>query len=119
MAGYVFGGATGITPEELARRRRSAEALIQNGIESEPRNIWDGLGSIAQALSGSLAYNRIAAREKEGLAGAEAAFRPIATAFANSTKPSSDELNAALSNPWMNDGQKLLIQSMFKAQGTK
>lgn len=55
MVGYIFGGNTGITPEELAQRRQMARAMVRSGTEETPRTIGQGIAAIARALSGNYA----------------------------------------------------------------
>lgn len=81
MAGFIFGGNTGETPESLKRKREIANALAMSAVGHAPRNIGEGLSSIGQAL----AYRAIAGKaDKAAAAGQEsanAAFNPIVAAL--------------------------------------
>lgn len=113
--GYIFGAGTGVaTPEELVHRRRWAQAMIRSGTERTPQNPWEGLASIARAVSGSYTNFKADQEEEMGRAGADEAYRPIANALVSSSKPTGDQLNAALSNPWMSEGQKMIAQQLFR-----
>lgn len=63
MPSYIFGGDTGITPEELDRQRAVASALLQ-GMRGTPRNLGEGLGAIGNALAYRFAQNKIKKGEK-------------------------------------------------------
>ncbi|MFZ5676310.1 MAG: phage tail tip lysozyme [Pseudomonadota bacterium] len=64
MAGYIFGAGTGAaTPEALAARRRWAQAMIHSGTERTPQDPWEGLASLARAISGS--YSNFKADQEE------------------------------------------------------
>lgn len=117
MQGFVFGGNTGIEgPEELASRRKVAEALMRSGTQGAPRSLGQGLTAVAQALSGRWAYNRLEGEEAAGRASAESAYKPISDALSNKTVPSGEDLNSAIANPWLNDSQKDLVQTLYKKQ---
>lgn len=79
MAGYVFGGNTGVTPEDLVRQRRWAQMMRQSVADDRPQNAWDGIGSIARALSANYADYRAQQQEDKGRAGANETFRSIAS----------------------------------------
>src|SRR5690349_20567357 len=109
MVSFIWGGNTGIaTPEELAHRRRAARDMIRSSTEQVAQNPWEGLAQIARAISGNYADYRAGQEEEKGRASAHEAYRPIAEAMANKTSPTGEQINAALSNPWMNDGQKMI-----------
>ena len=117
MQSYIFGGNTGIaTPEELEERRRWARAMVQSGMQGGSKNVSEGLGNIARALSGNYASVRADEEQAKGIASAGSAYRPIAEAVVNKSTPSGEDLNAALANPWMSDGQKLIIRQFVKNQ---
>lgn len=85
MAGFIWGGNTGIaTPEELAYRRRAAQAMIQSGTERTPQDPWEGLASLARAVSGNYADYKTGQEETEQRGAAtdrfKALFQPQQTA---------------------------------------
>jgi hypothetical protein len=112
MVGYIFGGNTGVaTPEELAYRRRAAQALIDSGTQGGSRNAIEGLGAIAKALSGSWAYNRISEREKEGKAGATDRFNALFQPKDADITPASYSPNEQTGAPGYRGIAKVMPQS--------
>lgn len=55
MAGYIFGGNTGETPETLARKRALVARIMGQGPVVAPRNNWDGLGNAFASITGGIA----------------------------------------------------------------
>lgn len=85
MAGFIWGGNTGIaTPEELANRRRWAQAMIQIGTEKTPQDPWEGLASIAHAVSGNYADYKAGQEETKQRGAASDRFNAL---FQSSAEP--------------------------------
>lgn len=105
MAGFIFGGNTGIrSPEELSRQRQWARMMRQSVAEERPRDIWDGIGSIAKALSANYADYKAQQEEDAGRRGANDTFRSIASFVSNggnasgsSTPPEGAHIDATRS----------------------
>ncbi len=72
MVSYLFGGDTGETPESLKRKRDIAEAMIAN--RRTPQNVGEGLQAIGNAIMYRKMMSDIGAKEKSGLASADAAW---------------------------------------------
>lgn len=53
---FIWGsGGAQLTPEQIAARRKAADALIATGTDATPiRSGWQGVARVAQALSGAL-----------------------------------------------------------------
>jgi muramidase (phage lysozyme) len=84
MAGFIFGSGTSArTPEELARQRRWAQVMRQSVAEERPQNVWDGIGSIAKALSANFADYKAQQEEDAGRRSASDKFRSIFSSFSN------------------------------------
>jgi hypothetical protein len=66
--GYVFGGQTGLTPEQAKRRRAIAEAIVAHGLSRAPQNIGEGLSAIGQALAARGLGRQADRAEREGRA---------------------------------------------------
>ena len=60
---FIFGGDTGLTPQELERQRALATALMQ-GARGAPRNLGEGLSAIGNALAYRMAMGRVKKGEK-------------------------------------------------------
>lgn len=64
MQSYIFGKpGLAATPEELARRRSMAQAMIRSGTEQTPQDPWDGLAAVARAVSGNYADYKLGQQE--------------------------------------------------------
>lgn len=117
MVGYLFGGNTGIrSPEELAQRRAMARQVMARSAGETPQNVWQGLNSIAEAIGQRVERNRLDEAEAAGQKSAESAYAPIAQALANKQTPDAIAVTNALSNPWLNDGQRDVLKTYFKQQ---
>ena len=65
MAGFIFGGNTGETPESLKRKRSIAEALAVK-TSSAPKNVGEGLNAIGNALIYRALMGKVDAGEAAG-----------------------------------------------------
>lgn len=63
LPSFIFGGDTGLTPEELERQRAVATALMQ-GAQGTPRNLGEGLSAIGNALAYRMAMGKVKKGEK-------------------------------------------------------
>lgn len=117
MVGFLFGGNTGIrSPEELARRRAMARQVMARSAGETPQNVWQGLNSIAEAIGQRVERNRLDEAEAAGQKSAESAYAPIAQALAIKQTPDAVAVTNALSNPWLNDGQRDVLRTYFNQQ---
>lgn len=117
MGGFLFGGNTGIrSPEELAQRRALARQAMARSTGETPQNVWQGLNSVAEAIGQRVERNRLDEAEAAGQKSAESAYAPIAQALANKQTPDAVAVTNALSNPWLNDGQRDVLKTYFKQQ---
>ncbi|WP_262551483.1 phage tail tip lysozyme [Agrobacterium tumefaciens] len=91
MAGFIFGGNTGDTPETLRRKRSLAEALAVK-TSSAPRNVGEGLNALGNALIYRALMGKVNAGEAEGKKAAandEAAFFSSFGSPASTAAPAS------------------------------
>lgn len=78
MAGYLFGGNTGISsPQELEKRRAIADALAGSALRA-PKDVGEGLTAIGQALAFRMMDRR---NRKDAAAGQEAGNSAFASLF--------------------------------------
>lgn len=63
MAGFIFGGDTGMSYEALQRKRKITDALMQQ--QGQPRNVAEGLGSAAKSIVGALLNKKLDKREDQ------------------------------------------------------
>lgn len=66
MAGFIFGGDTGITYEGLQRERALADAMVARGASGGSRNMWEGMGNLAHALAGRWKSGEVEKKEAAG-----------------------------------------------------
>ncbi|TRD03797.1 hypothetical protein FJV76_14260 [Mesorhizobium sp. WSM4303] len=82
---FIFGGNTGIkNPEELARARMMAEALL--GPQRPAQNVGEGLAVLGQAIRGRREMNAVNAASNAGNSSAQSA---IAKALGGSSFPAA------------------------------
>ena len=97
---FMWGaGGARMTPEQIAKQREIAEAMIARGVDTSPVGHWtQGAARVAQALFGSIGASRADAAEKESMersramlmgaiGGDSAADTPAPGAVATSTGP--------------------------------
>lgn len=84
MAGYLFGGNTGISsPQELEKRRAIADALAGSALRA-PKDVGEGLTAIGQALAFRMMDRR---NRKDAAAGQEAGNNAFASLFSGMGGP--------------------------------
>lgn len=113
---FIYGGNTGInSPEELARARMLAEALL--GPQRPAQNVGEGLAVVGQAIRGRREMNAV---NRASNAGAESAQSAIAKALGGAgafpSAPAGPSATAAPSTPYAGD-LKSGIQSTAEALG--
>lgn len=64
QAGFIFGGDTGLTLEELQRRREIAQRLLRRGGGARARTLGEGLASFGESIGGALIDRSFDARER-------------------------------------------------------
>jgi hypothetical protein len=97
------------TPEQAAKQRLVAEALMLSG-KSPAANWAQGLGDVTGALTGSILNNEVSAAEEAGALEASGLFQGL-----GSSSPEADII-AALSSPWANDNQSAVARAILNSQ---
>jgi hypothetical protein len=90
------------SPQSVTRKRRLAEAMMQQGTDTSP--VGHPLGALARALQGGMAgymSHKADTAEKEGLAGVMA-------------KMQSGDNAGAMMDPWATDGMSRLAQIQYE-----
>jgi hypothetical protein len=117
MLNYIFGGNTGASsPQELERRREMQRAIQARSAGKVPQDPWEGLNAIAAAIGGRVENSRLDEVETKGKATAESAYAPIAQILAGKVTPDIGTLGGALSNEWLNPGQRAIAQTLLQQQ---
>ncbi len=82
--GFIFGGDTGLSYQDLVRRRAIVEALgAQQARRGAPRNIGEGLSALGSAIGYRRALSNLNRMEAAGQRSAQEAFSPIVAALTN------------------------------------
>lgn len=81
LPSFIFGGNTGVTsPDDLARRRALAEALLNRGQAGGPAsNVGEGLAQLGAALGGRFRLEGVRGEERKAKASASDLFRSLMT----------------------------------------
>lgn len=122
MEGFLFGGNTGLSYEDLQRRRRQVE---QSGKKVyAPKTPGQGLTALGQALAHRMQAGRLREEETRGQEGVRSAFAEI---LAGRNAPESGEggaptnehgfdprLAQLMGNPHASPGQKAMMQLMIQ-----
>lgn len=103
--GFISGGNTGISYEELQRRRKIADQLLR-GSGSAPRNVGEGLHAIGQAIAGRMMQSRLDKRE----AAMRDQFNQDFASVAPGGVPKAAELAG---NPMASPGQKRVLEALL------
>jgi GH24 family phage-related lysozyme (muramidase) len=82
--GYIFGGDTGISYEQLQRRRKIADAMRARSLSGVPRNVGEGITAISQALAARFMNKKLGRQEA---AARQSATDSIAAMLGGGTAP--------------------------------
>lgn len=140
MLSFIFGKGTGVSsPQELSRRREIARALMERRAGQVPKNAWEGLGAIAEAIAYRLENNRLDRAETEGRERATERFKDLFSGGADQHAASPYGIGAApdaprgdasqhagwpgplnkvklaevLSDPWLSEEQRAFAGSIY------
>lgn len=112
MDSFIFGGSTSISnPEELARRRALSAAILAR--QQQPKNLWEGLNSLATSIGERNMQDRYDTAEKEGKAGAAAAYQPVVDALVGKGRAGNDVLTSAMGNEWLSTPQQKIVSALL------
>lgn len=107
MSPFRWGsGGRKLTPEQAARQREIAAALMQSGMDTSPVGHWtQGMARVAQALVGRIMESRAERVEAEGRAGAQSTLSDIAGSYHFPAAPSGVGFNGSASiSPSLSSG---------------
>jgi hypothetical protein len=94
MPSFIFGGETGLTPEELNRQRAVAAALMQ-GAQGTPRNLGEGLSAVGNALAYRMAMGKVNKGEKANAEYSDGVLKSLFGPKGGKDKPSIGTLGAS------------------------
>jgi hypothetical protein len=102
------------SPQSVTRKRRLAEALMQQGTDTSP--VGHPLGALARALQGGMAgymSHKADTAEREGMEGYKSRLAGVLAG--NKTPDIATSLDLA-SDPWASEGTSSLLGVMMKQQ---
>jgi hypothetical protein len=111
----LFGNDSIKSPEQLSEHRALVRALMMRQLNQRPRDMWDGINNLVGAVSSRFAQNQLDKIEAEGQAGAEAGFAPLIEALRKKQVPDTATVANALTNPWLNPGQRTVVKDLYKS----
>ena len=77
MAGYLFGGNTGVSYNDLQRRREIADALSKQIMGETPKTTAQGIGALMKGIGAGIGRYSANKGMKEGTDGANSAYESI------------------------------------------
>lgn len=111
--GFIFGGSTGVSADEVARRRALADAYAQR-LSAAPRNLGEGLTAIGNAIAFRGLTSRADDLEKRGTERANSKFAGL---FGGSTQslPAPDPVTDRQTSPVMTNDAVTSDDPLIKA----
>jgi soluble lytic murein transglycosylase-like protein len=113
--GFIFGGSTGVSADEVARRRALADAYLAK-LSNAPRNVGEGLTAIGNALAYRGLTNRADAMQKEGTDRANQRFAGLFATPQPSQAPSASSAPAQGLTPPAAQADDPLIQAVIQQE---
>jgi hypothetical protein len=109
------------TPEMVARRRKLAETLMGQGIDTSPvESPWQAVGRIGEAAIGGYSDYKAGQQEQEGRKSAQGAMADL---LQSDKSPSNASIIGAMNNPWITDSQgrmaAMLLEDNLKRAAPK
>lgn len=77
MAGYLFGGNTGVSYQDLQSRREAADALAKRIMGMQPKNVPEGIGALLMGAASGIGRYRTDKALSEGRTAASTQFDSI------------------------------------------
>ncbi len=87
--GFIFGGDTGASYDDIQRRRAILNQLAQRSIAAAPRNVGEGISALGSGLATYLAGTALADQEKETTAAGQQAFQDLLTTLSTPQPPAT------------------------------
>jgi hypothetical protein len=74
----------------------------------------DGINNLVAAISSRILQSQLDKDQAMGQQSAKASFAPLIEALKKRETPTADKVAAALSNPWINPGQRSIAERLSK-----
>jgi hypothetical protein len=97
MAGFLFGGNTGLNYEDLQSRRAAADALAKRIMGQQPKNTYEGIGALLTGAAAGIGRYQANKGMKEGQAQATSQFNDILSKITG--QPAAGTNSASLPMP--------------------
>lgn len=98
------------TPESVARKRRLADALMSQGIDTSPvEHPFQALGRIGQAGIGGYTDYQAGQQEAEG----QQSARDEMVRLLSGDSPDNKAIMGAMNNPWITDNQGRIAEALL------
>lgn len=110
----IFGGNTGMTYEDLQRKRAIADRLIAQNASGASKNVGEGLGAIGRALAAKVIEKRVSKRDAELQAEADQQWQSV---FGDYSTPSQPQAFAAPAVSTTNIEGKAVADDTMRALG--
>ncbi|EUB95877.1 hypothetical protein PMI07_002365 [Rhizobium sp. CF080] len=118
MVGYLFGGNTGLTYQDLQSRREAADALAKRILGQQPKNVPEGIGALLMGAASGIGRWRADKGLREGREAASTQFDSVLGRILGGSNPSSSNSSAASSMPTTTDaGNEMAATSPSVAGG--
>lgn len=98
--GFIFGGSTGVSYEDLKRKREQAQK-ISDGLSRTPNTFGGGLSALGQGLMLRNMNRKADAMEKEGRAKQDSAFQRLITERYGGGRAPASKQSPQLADPQM------------------
>lgn len=104
MSAPLFGTPLN-NPDDLARKRKIAEALMS--VQPNPTNLWQGIQSAIGQIGGSVQETSLDQAEKAAQAGYGREYAGLGD------NPTRSQLEAVAGDPWGNSGQQAVVNALL------
>jgi len=103
------------SPQDIARRRRLADAYRNAAISGTPQNLGEGLAAVGKALAARGINSGLDEQEASGRESADAVFRAMLEGERTEGPGGIDgRLFSAAQNPFLNDSQRSIVSAMME-----
>lgn len=99
MVGFLFGGNTGLTYQDLQDRRAAADALAKRIMGSQPRNVPEGIGAMLMGVAAGVGRHGADKGIKEGRTAASEQFNKLFGQITGQPVPDNQSPGSLLPSP--------------------
>ena len=107
----IFGGNTGMSYDEIQRKRAIAEAMVAQNANT-PRNVGEGLSAIGRAIAGRALERRTARHEKDNKAKADEMWSSVFGNMGGAAPQSNATMPQPVSTTSLDEGPAVAKDTM-------